>query len=198
MRCMREGRRAIVDSALVLMALLGGAGVGHALLLPPPVIWTPEPAVPVAREADSVLALTPPASAAAPPPWSTGPTPPQDGDRLPATGPTDREPSPPNASADTADWRQALQQRATWVPPTEAPAGAGPSAIAVPGGRQRNDLPVAHASSEACRGQDDARCLLSDTLAATQSDERIRRGQGETRTTLWINAPTSIGSSSPP
>jgi hypothetical protein len=47
-------------------------------------------------------------------------------------------------------------------------------------------------------GQGDARLYLRDAAIAAHRPARAGPGQGETRTDLWINAPESIGSTSPP
>ena len=47
-------------------------------------------------------------------------------------------------------------------------------------------------------GQGDARLDLRDAAAMARWYLWTRPGRGETRTDLWINAPASIGSTSPP
>jgi hypothetical protein len=47
-------------------------------------------------------------------------------------------------------------------------------------------------------GQGDARLDLRDAAAMARWYLWARPGRGETRTDLWINAPASIGSTSPP
>lgn len=187
----------LVDLVLVLTALLGGAGVGQALLLPPAVRRGQEQEVLVASDAAPLLGLASPASAAVPGPGATGPTPWRSGHAREADAGAHSF-SMPRTSADAADRRQELQHVLTSPYLTEAPAGAHRYPMAMLGDPRQDDLLIPHASSEACRGQGDARCLLSDAFASTHSAERITRGQGQARTTVWINMPTSIGSTSPP
>lgn len=47
-------------------------------------------------------------------------------------------------------------------------------------------------------GQGDVRLFLRDAAAAAQRRPRTESRRGETRTDLWINAPSSIGSMSRP
>jgi hypothetical protein len=53
------------------------------------------------------------------------------------------------------------------------------------------------AGPDARLDQGDARLYLRDAAAAAHRLVRARPGQGETRTDLWINAPETIGSTSP-
>jgi hypothetical protein len=54
-----------------------------------------------------------------------------------------------------------------------------------------------HVDPDARRAEGDARLYLRDAAAAAHRYDRVGRGRGETRTALWINAPASIGSTSP-
>lgn len=130
----------LIELALVLAALLGGAGASHALFPSIIVRLTPGPGVVTSMRETPVPVPASLTAAAAPLRWATGRMRGQDSDPVLAAETTDRVLFP-DAAAAGADWRRVLQQLATWPYQTEAPAGAGRYPITVPGGRQRDDLP---------------------------------------------------------
>lgn len=154
MRCIRVPLSALADLVLVLVALLGGAGVGYVLLPPATAFWGRDRRL-VSIEDVRPLRPAAPAADTGQVPWPDTPNAPLDADPTPGARATLRgsitvEPPPARAQRGDSvlherarDWRQDLQQIATGSHPVEDVAGAFRYPIAFPNPAPESDPPDA-------------------------------------------------------